>query len=63
MPELAALAPKGDRRMGANPYANGGLLRRELELPDLEELCGRRRRGRAARRPKRRALWATTCAT
>jgi xylulose-5-phosphate/fructose-6-phosphate phosphoketolase len=34
MPELAALAPKGDRRMGATPFANGGLLRKELELPD-----------------------------
>ena len=34
-PELAALAPTGDRRMGANPHANGGLLRRELERPDI----------------------------
>ncbi|RUV74808.1 MAG: phosphoketolase family protein [Mesorhizobium sp.] len=34
MPELAALAPTGARRMGANPHANGGLLRRELTLPD-----------------------------
>jgi xylulose-5-phosphate/fructose-6-phosphate phosphoketolase len=34
-PELAALAPKGERRMGANPHANGGLLLRELELPDF----------------------------
>jgi xylulose-5-phosphate/fructose-6-phosphate phosphoketolase len=33
-PELQALAPTGDRRMGANPHANGGLLKRELELPD-----------------------------
>ncbi|NPV23595.1 phosphoketolase family protein [Bradyrhizobium aeschynomenes] len=33
-PELQALAPKGARRMGANPHANGGLLKRELELPD-----------------------------
>ena len=35
MPELAALAPKGARRMGANPHANGGLLLRELQLPDF----------------------------
>jgi xylulose-5-phosphate/fructose-6-phosphate phosphoketolase len=35
MPELAALAPEGDRRMGANPHANGGLLLRDLELPDF----------------------------
>ncbi|MEO8855489.1 MAG: phosphoketolase family protein [Burkholderiaceae bacterium] len=34
LPELAELAPIGDRRMGANPHANGGLLLRELELPD-----------------------------
>jgi xylulose-5-phosphate/fructose-6-phosphate phosphoketolase len=33
--ELAALAPEGERRMGANPHANGGLLLRELELPDF----------------------------
>jgi xylulose-5-phosphate/fructose-6-phosphate phosphoketolase len=36
-PELAALAPRGERRMGANPNANGGLLLRELELPDFRE--------------------------
>ena len=35
--ELAALAPEGDRRMGANPHANGGLLRQELELPDYRD--------------------------
>ncbi len=33
--ELAALAPKGERRMGANPNANGGLLLRDLILPDF----------------------------
>ena len=37
MPELSALAPKGERRMGANPHANGGLLLRELQLPDFRE--------------------------
>ena len=35
VPELQALAPKGTRRMGANPHANGGLLKRELKLPDF----------------------------
>jgi xylulose-5-phosphate/fructose-6-phosphate phosphoketolase len=35
IPGLAALAPDGDRRMGANPHANGGLLLRDLELPDF----------------------------
>ena len=34
-PDLAALAPDGDRRMGANPHANGGLLLRDLRLPDF----------------------------
>jgi len=36
IPELAALAPAGDRRMGANPHANGGKLLRDLELPDFQ---------------------------
>ena len=35
IPELRALAPKGERRMSANPHANGGLLRRELDIPDF----------------------------
>ncbi len=34
-PELAALAPQGDRRMGSNPHANGGMLLRDLNLPDF----------------------------
>jgi xylulose-5-phosphate/fructose-6-phosphate phosphoketolase len=34
-PELAELAPKGDRRMGANPHANGGVLLRDLRMPDF----------------------------
>ena len=34
VPELSTLAPKGDRRMGANPHANGGLLLKALKLPD-----------------------------
>jgi xylulose-5-phosphate/fructose-6-phosphate phosphoketolase len=37
IPELAALAPKGDRRMGANPHANGGRLLRDLVMPDFRE--------------------------
>jgi xylulose-5-phosphate/fructose-6-phosphate phosphoketolase len=35
--ELAALAPVGDRRMGANPHANGGLLLRDLVMPDFRD--------------------------
>ena len=37
IPELRELAPKGDRRMGANPHDNGGLLLRDLRLPDFRE--------------------------
>ncbi len=36
-PELRGLAPKGARRMGANPHANGGVLLRDLRLPDFRE--------------------------
>jgi len=36
-PELAELAPEGERRMGANPNANGGILLRDLRLPDFCE--------------------------
>ena len=35
--EYAALSPEGEMRMGANPHANGGLLRKELELPDFTD--------------------------
>ena len=35
VPELAALAPRGDRRMSASPHANGGALLRDLVLPDF----------------------------
>ena len=35
VPELQALTPKGTRRMSANPVANGGLLRKPLEMPDF----------------------------
>jgi xylulose-5-phosphate/fructose-6-phosphate phosphoketolase len=37
IPELAELAPKGSRRMGANPHANGGLLLRDLKMPEFED--------------------------
>jgi xylulose-5-phosphate/fructose-6-phosphate phosphoketolase len=35
IPELAALAPQGNRRMGANPHANGGALMRDLRMPNF----------------------------
>jgi xylulose-5-phosphate/fructose-6-phosphate phosphoketolase len=37
VPLLAALAPQGNRRMGANPNANGGLLLKDLRLPDFHD--------------------------
>ncbi|CAM3114325.1 phosphoketolase family protein [Corallococcus sp. ZKHCc1 1396] len=36
-PEVRSLAPKGPRRMSANPHANGGLLRKTLRLPDFRD--------------------------
>lgn len=38
-PELQALAPEGDKRMGATPYANGGRLRQELNVPDIRQFA------------------------
>jgi xylulose-5-phosphate/fructose-6-phosphate phosphoketolase len=35
--EIAELAPKGERRMGANPHANGGLLLKDLKLPNFQD--------------------------
>ena len=43
IPELKALAPTGDRRIGANPHGNGGKLLRDLRMPDF------RSRGRGTR--------------
>ncbi|HKO75110.1 MAG TPA: phosphoketolase family protein [Gaiellaceae bacterium] len=37
VPELAALPPEGERRMSANPHANGGVLLRDLALPDFRD--------------------------
>lgn len=37
IPELKALAPKGNRRMSANPVANGGLIRKPLDMPDFRD--------------------------
>ena len=36
-PELAELAPRGERRMGSNPHANGGLLLEDLAMPEFRE--------------------------
>src|SRR5438874_1909309 len=40
IPELAELAPTGDRRMSANPHANGGLLLKDLLMPNFREYAG-----------------------
>jgi len=37
VPEILEMAPQGSRRMGANPHANGGLLKRALRMPDFRE--------------------------
>ena len=53
-PELAELAPEGDRRMSANPHANGGVLLRDLRLPDFRDYAvagDRARRGRGGGHP------------
>ena len=39
LPELTALAPTGERRMGANPHANGGLLLHDLNMPDFRKFA------------------------
>ncbi|MEO0374032.1 MAG: phosphoketolase family protein [Cyanobacteria bacterium P01_A01_bin.17] len=39
IPELKELAPIGNRRMGSNPHANGGLLRKALKLPNFHDLA------------------------
>ena len=49
-PELAELAPTGDRRMGANPHANGGLLLRGSPDAGVSSLCGGRSQARGGGR-------------
>ncbi|MBE9135684.1 phosphoketolase family protein [Nodosilinea sp. LEGE 07088] len=39
IPELAELAPQGERRMGANPHANGGALLKDLKIPDFRDFA------------------------
>ena len=47
IPELKELAPKGTRRMSANPVANGGILRRKLAMPDFRDYATDVRKGGA----------------
>ncbi len=63
MPELAELAPQGQRRMGANPHANGGMLMRDLRMPDYLRLCGRCSRAGRAAASATRTCWGRFCAT
>ncbi len=57
-PELRALAPTGSRRMSANPHANGGLLRRDLRLPDFRDYAQAVERPARARAMNTRPLGA-----
>ena len=62
IPELAELPPRGEKRMSANPHTNGGLLLKDLKLPDFQDYAvdvpspARRTR-------RRRGSWASSCAT
>ncbi len=54
VPGLLASAPRGERRMGANPHANGGLLLRSLTMPDFRDFAARvDRHGASASEPTR----------
>ena len=55
VPELQALAPRGERRMSANPHANGGVLLRDLGAAGLPRLRRRRATAGRRRRARRRA--------
>ena len=61
--ELAELAPKGDRRMGANPHANGGILLRDLRMPDFRASRGATCLLLARWTARIRSCWASFCAT
>jgi phosphoketolase len=60
--DLRALAPTGNRRMGANPHANGGLLKRELKLRISATMLWQCQR-RAPSRARPRAQWGHSSAT
>ncbi len=58
LPELRALAPRGARRMGANPHANGGLVRTALRMPDFRDYAVAVERPAATRAETTRPLGA-----
>ena len=62
-PELAELAPKGHRRMSDNPHANGGLLLRDLKMPDFRDYAVKVPSPGATHGRVRAARWASSSAT
>ena len=62
-PELAALAPSGERRMGANPHANGGVLMKSLRLPDFRDYAVEVTSSRQLSRQKPHACRASSSVT
>ena len=63
IPELAELAPKGNRRMGANPHANGGILLRDLRMPDFHIHAVNVPSPGAVDAPGYARAWVSSCAT
>ena len=61
--ELKALAPKGDRRMGANPHANGGRLLRDLRAAGFHRLCASMWPSPALQGSATPMCWGDFCAT
>ncbi len=62
-PELLGFVPPGERRLGASPHANGGLLLRDLDLPDFRDYAVPVTRARAPQCPSRPGCSAGCCAT
>ncbi len=56
IPELRELAPRGERRMSANQHANGGILRKDLKLPDFRKYAVKVPKGGAIRHENTRPL-------
>ena len=59
---IAELAPKGHRRMSDNPHANGGLLMRDLKMPDFRDYAVKVSNP-GATNAESGAKWANSCAT
>ena len=62
IPELAELPPKGEKRMSANPHTNGGLLLKDLKMPDFRDYAVDVP-SPAPPTPRRRGSWARSSAT